>query len=94
MRLGSGLDYNAMHRSNYSVLGSSMAGGRMITAERMRQQQWQQGSPSARGPAPSGGSNGSGNGHGGAAAAAAPPPPSDGWSVDGSEGGASRKGAP
>jgi hypothetical protein len=39
VRLGSGLDFSAMHRSNYSVLGASMPGGRLITAERVRAQQ-------------------------------------------------------
>jgi hypothetical protein len=56
VRFGSGLDFSAIHRNNYSVLGSSMAGGRQITAERVREQQYRHyGFPA--GPASSNGSS-------------------------------------
>jgi len=45
VRFGSGLDFTNTQRSNYSVLGSSMPGGRLLSADRVRQQAMQHGSP-------------------------------------------------
>jgi hypothetical protein len=50
VRFGSGLDFSTTATSNYSVLGSSMPGSRLLTAERVRQQALRQhgaGSPRA-----------------------------------------------
>jgi hypothetical protein len=50
VRFGSGLDFSTIPQSNYSVLGSSMPGSRLLTAERVRQQALKQhasGSPRA-----------------------------------------------
>jgi hypothetical protein len=58
VRLGAGLDYSRVHQSNYSVLGNSMPGGRLFSAERVRATQ-------SRTSLSGGGSGGGGSGSGG-----------------------------